>query len=85
MWPGQRRGLSLHCQPRSRIGIFGLALELFPVSCRNVLCSNRPLQTTTAFPEGWMTREFWRYDRSTHTLKLPTGLVYTFGHVAAPV
>ena len=46
--------------------------------------SRHPLQTTTAFPEGWMTREFWRYDRSTHTLKLPTGLVYTFGHVAAP-
>ena len=27
--------------------------------------SRHPLQTTTAFPEGWMTREFWRYDRAT--------------------
>lgn len=46
--------------------------------------SRHPLQTTAVFPEGWMTREFWRYDRATHTLKLPNGLVYTFGHVAAP-
>ncbi len=46
--------------------------------------SRHPLYTTTHFGEGWMTREFWRYDRTTHTLKLPNGYVYTFGHVAAP-
>jgi YD repeat-containing protein len=45
--------------------------------------SRHPLYQTTAFPEGWMTRGFARYDRTTHTLKLPNGLVYTFGHVAA--
>ncbi|MCA1563507.1 MAG: DUF6531 domain-containing protein, partial [Acidobacteria bacterium] len=38
------------------------------------------LYTTTAHPEGWMTKGFWVYDRATHTLKLPNGVVYTFGH-----
>jgi hypothetical protein len=42
----------------------------------------QPLYRTTAFPEGWITRSFARYDRSTHTLKLPNGLTYVFGHVA---
>jgi hypothetical protein len=47
--------------------------------------SRHPLQTTTHFPEGWSTREFWRYDRAAHTLKLPNGgYIYTFDHVAAP-
>lgn len=28
----------------------------------------------------WTTTDFWIYDRPTHTLKLPNGLIYTFGH-----
>jgi YD repeat-containing protein len=44
--------------------------------------SRQPLYTTTAYPEGWITPGFARYDRGTHTLKLPNGYVYTFGHVA---
>jgi YD repeat-containing protein len=44
--------------------------------------SRQPLYTTTAYPEGWMTAGFARYDRATHTLKLPNGQVYTFGHQA---
>jgi YD repeat-containing protein len=27
---------------------------------------------------GWITTEFWLYDKTTHTLKLPSGLVYQF-------
>lgn len=46
--------------------------------------SRHPLYHTSAFPEGWMTRGFWRYDKSSHTLRLPNGLIYVFGHVAAP-
>jgi YD repeat-containing protein len=38
------------------------------------------LYTTSAFPEGWITKSFWRYDRNTHTLMLPNGIVYEFGH-----
>jgi YD repeat-containing protein len=41
--------------------------------------SRHPLYTTGAFPEGWITRGLGRYDRATHTLKLPNGLVYEFG------
>ena len=44
--------------------------------------SRQPLYTTTAYPEGWMTSGFARYDRSNHTLKLPNGSVYSFGHAA---
>ena len=44
--------------------------------------SRQPLYTTTAYPEGWMTPGFARYDRSNHTLKLPNGYIYTFGHQA---
>lgn len=46
--------------------------------------ARQPLYRTTAFPEGWVTKSFARYDRATHTLKTPDGLVYTFGHLAAP-
>ena len=45
--------------------------------------SRHALYTTTAFPEGWITKGFWRYDRGTYTLKLPNGVVYTFGHVVS--
>jgi hypothetical protein len=44
--------------------------------------SRQPLYTTTAYPEGWMTPGFARYDRTNYTLKLPNGYVYTFGHEA---
>ncbi|MGE3841138.1 MAG: DUF6531 domain-containing protein [Vicinamibacterales bacterium] len=44
--------------------------------------SRHPLYTTAAFPEGWISKGFIRYDRTTHTAKFPNGLVYTFGHVA---
>ena len=27
---------------------------------------------------GWITTEFWLYDKTTHTLRLPNGLVYQF-------
>ena len=27
---------------------------------------------------GWITTSFWLYDKTTHTLKLPNGLVYQF-------
>ncbi len=37
---------------------------------------------TTAISPGWITKSFWLYDKSTHTLKLPNGIVYTFGHQA---
>jgi YD repeat-containing protein len=36
---------------------------------------------TTPISPGWTTKGFGLYDRSTHTLKLPNGLVYEFGHV----
>ena len=42
--------------------------------------SRHALHTTPSRPEGWMTSDFWVYDRSTHTLKLPNGVLYTFGH-----
>jgi YD repeat-containing protein len=29
--------------------------------------------------DGWTTKEFWVYNKSTHMLKLPNGVVYTFG------
>ena len=44
--------------------------------------SRQPLYTTTAYPEGWITPGFARYDRGTYTLKSPNGYVYTFGHEA---
>jgi hypothetical protein len=43
--------------------------------------SRHALHTTTAFPEGWITADLWRYDRNTNVLKMPNGLVYTFGHL----
>jgi len=42
--------------------------------------SRHSLYTTSARPEGWTTKNFWIYDKSAHTLKLPNGTVYTFGH-----
>jgi YD repeat-containing protein len=36
---------------------------------------------TTPIAPGWTTKDFGLYDRSTHTLKLPNGIVYEFGHV----
>lgn len=30
---------------------------------------------------GWITTDFWLYDRTTHTLKLPNGIVYVFDRV----
>jgi hypothetical protein len=43
--------------------------------------SRHPLYTTTAYPEGWITPGFARYDRTNNTLLLPNGSVFTFGHV----
>jgi YD repeat-containing protein len=40
------------------------------------------LYQTGAFPEGWITRGFVRYNRATHTAKLPNGVTYVFGHLA---
>jgi hypothetical protein len=40
-----------------------------------------PLYHSGAYPEGWMTKGFARYNRSTNTLLLPNGLIYTFGQV----
>ncbi len=37
---------------------------------------------STALSPGWITKSFWLYDKSTHTLKLPNGVVYSFGHQA---
>ena len=42
--------------------------------------SRHALYTTSVSP-GWTTKSYWLYDRATHTLKLPNGLVYEFGHV----
>jgi YD repeat-containing protein len=42
--------------------------------------STHPLYTTTARPEGWITKDFWVYNKLTHELKLPNGLIYTFGN-----
>lgn len=39
-----------------------------------------PLYTTAAYPEGWMTKGFARYNRTTRELRLPNGLVYSFQH-----
>jgi YD repeat-containing protein len=41
--------------------------------------SRHKLYHTSARPEGWITKDFWVYDKNTHTLKLPNGIVYTFG------
>jgi YD repeat-containing protein len=43
--------------------------------------SRHALYHTSARPEGWITKDFWVYDKNTHTLKLPNGIVYTFGRV----
>jgi hypothetical protein len=32
----------------------------------------------TGLSGGWITSDFWLYDKTTHTLKLPNGLVYQF-------
>jgi YD repeat-containing protein len=40
----------------------------------------QPLYQSIA--HGWMTKQFWRYDRATSTARLPNGYVYVFGHVA---
>lgn len=37
------------------------------------------LYHSIAAPGLWTTTEFWLYDKSNHTLKLPSGVVYTFG------
>lgn len=37
---------------------------------------------STAISPGWITKSFWLYDKTAHTLKLPNGMVYTFGHTA---
>jgi YD repeat-containing protein len=42
--------------------------------------SRQAVYSTTAHPEGWITSGFGLYDKTTHTLKLPNGVVYTFGH-----
>ncbi len=34
-----------------------------------------------AFPEGWITKGFVRYDRTNHKAKFPNGQIYTFGHI----
>ena len=44
--------------------------------------SRHPLYTTTAYPEGWMTPGFARYDRTNHRLQMPNGYIYEFGHEA---
>jgi YD repeat-containing protein len=43
--------------------------------------SRQALYTTPISP-GWITKSFWLYDKSTHVLKLPNGIVYTFGQTA---
>src|SRR5688500_1001031 len=30
---------------------------------------------------GWITTDFWLYDKTTHTLRLPNGLIYQFDRV----
>ncbi|HSJ61066.1 MAG TPA: DUF6531 domain-containing protein, partial [Jiangellaceae bacterium] len=40
-----------------------------------------PLYQTSAYPEGWITKGFARYNRMNHTAKFPNGLVVTFGHI----
>jgi hypothetical protein len=42
-----------------------------------------PLYHTSFYPEGWMTKGFARYNRSTNTLLLPNGMVYTFGQAVS--
>ena len=42
--------------------------------------SRHSLYTTTAHPEGWISSSFGLYDKGAHTLTLPNGVVYTFGH-----
>jgi YD repeat-containing protein len=42
-----------------------------------------PLYQTSAYPEGWITKGFVRYNRNTNQALFPDGLVYTFGHVGA--
>ncbi|HSJ61283.1 MAG TPA: DUF6531 domain-containing protein [Jiangellaceae bacterium] len=39
------------------------------------------LYQTSAYPEGWISKGFARYNRMNHTAKLPNGLTYTFGHI----
>jgi len=39
------------------------------------------LYQTSAYPEGWISKGFLRYDRSNHTAKVPNGVIYTFGHI----
>jgi YD repeat-containing protein len=41
--------------------------------------SGHALYTTPLRSEGWITTDFWVYNKLTHELKLPNGLVYTFG------
>lgn len=41
--------------------------------------SRHPLYTAAT---GWISRSFLRYDKTTHILTAPNGLVYTFGHLA---
>ena len=43
--------------------------------------SRHALYSTSARAEGWITRDFWVYDRNSNTLKLPNGYVYTFGRL----
>jgi YD repeat-containing protein len=42
------------------------------------------LYQTSAYIEGWITKRFVRYSRSTNTAKFPNGLTYTFNHVGEP-
>jgi YD repeat-containing protein len=39
------------------------------------------LYQTSAYPEGWITKGFTRYNRMNHTAKAPNGVTYTFGHI----
>lgn len=41
--------------------------------------SRHALHTTSAYPEGRMTKDFWRYNRTNHTLQMTNGTTYTFG------
>ena len=39
------------------------------------------LYQTSAYSEGWITKGFVRYNRTTHTARSPNGMRYTFGHI----
>jgi YD repeat-containing protein len=45
--------------------------------------SRHPVYQVSTSDPWWRSADFFLYNPSTHVLKLPNGLVYTFGHLAA--